>query len=86
MAMAPSEKGQPVLKNRLKGFLERQEGLLEFVAGEAADGNPGHTIVTPLKRLPEKTMFWLKQSAITVIAPRRSKRFTDSSGATATLW
>ena len=48
--------GKPVLKNRLKGFLERQEGLLEFVAGEAADGNPGHTIVTPLKRLPGKTM------------------------------
>ncbi len=48
---------KPVLKGRLKGFLERQEGLLEFVAGEAADGNPGHTIVTPLKRLPEKKMF-----------------------------
>ena len=48
--------GKPVLKSRLKGFLESQAGLLEFVAGEAADGNPGHTIVTPLKRLPGKTM------------------------------
>ena len=48
--------GKPVLKNRLTGFLERQEGLLEFVAGEASDGNPGHTIVTPLKRLPGRTM------------------------------
>ena len=48
--------GTPVLKNRLKGFLERQDGFLEFVTGDESDGNPGHTIVTPLKRLPEKTM------------------------------
>ena len=48
--------GKPVLKDRLKGFFERQEGLLEFVTGEAVDGNAGHTIVTPLKRLPEKTV------------------------------
>ena len=47
---------KPVLKNRLKGFLERQEGLLEFVTGEVEDGNPGHTIVSPIKRLPEKTV------------------------------
>ena len=46
----------PVLKNRLKGFLERQDGFLEFVTGDESDGNPGHTIVTPLKRLPEKTV------------------------------
>ena len=30
----------PVLKNRLKGFLERQDGFLEFVTGDESDGNP----------------------------------------------
>ena len=41
-----------VLLKRLRTFLETQESCLEFMPGERADGNPGHTIVTPRKRLP----------------------------------
>ena len=41
-----------VLLKRLRTFLETQESCLEFTPGERADGNPGHTIVIPRKRLP----------------------------------
>ena len=41
-----------VLVTRLRGFLGRYESCLEFKAGERLDGNPGHTIVVPLKPLP----------------------------------
>jgi hypothetical protein len=41
-----------VLLKRLRTFLETQGNCLEFTLGERADGNPGHTIVTPRKRLP----------------------------------
>ena len=41
-----------VLVTRLRRFLGRYESCLEFKAGERVDGNPGHTIVVPLKPLP----------------------------------
>ena len=41
-----------VLVTRLRRFLERYESCLEFQTGERVDGNPGHTIVVPLKPLP----------------------------------
>jgi len=41
-----------VLLTRLRGFLGRYESCLDFQAGEKVDGNPGHTIVVPLKPLP----------------------------------
>jgi hypothetical protein len=41
-----------VLKIRLRGFLGRNESRLDFQTGEKVDGNPGHTIVVPLKPLP----------------------------------
>ena len=41
-----------VLVTRLRRFLGRYESCLEFKAGERLDGNPGHTIVVPLKPLP----------------------------------
>ena len=41
-----------VLLTRLRGFLGRYESCLDFQTGEKVDGNPGHTIVVPLKPLP----------------------------------
>ena len=41
-----------VLRTRLRGFLGRYESCLDFQTGEKVDGNPGHTIVVPLKPLP----------------------------------
>ena len=40
-----------VLRTRLRGFLERYGSCLGFRNGEKVDGNPGHTIVVPLKPL-----------------------------------
>ena len=41
-----------VLVTRLRRFLARYASCLEFKVGERVDGNPGHTIVVPLKPLP----------------------------------
>ena len=41
-----------VLLTRLRGFLGRNASCLDFQTGEKVDGNPGHTIVVPLKPLP----------------------------------
>ena len=41
-----------VLRTRLRRFLGRYESCLDFRTGEKVDGNPGHTIVVPLKPLP----------------------------------
>ena len=42
------------LHTSLRSYLERQSqaGLLSYRPGEAADGNPGHTLVITLKPLP----------------------------------
>ncbi|MQF67681.1 Smr/MutS family protein [SAR202 cluster bacterium AD-802-F09_MRT_200m] len=41
-----------VLRTRLRGFLGRYGSCLDFQNGEKVDGNPGHTVVVPLKPLP----------------------------------
>jgi len=41
-----------VLGIRLRKFLGRNESRLDFQTGEKVDGNPGHTVVVPLKPLP----------------------------------
>lgn len=43
-----------ILRTRLRSYLERQSqaGLLTYQTGEAADGNPGHTLVVRLNPLP----------------------------------
>lgn len=41
-----------VLRTRFRAFLQRHASRLEFTPGEHVDGNPGQTIVTPLKPLP----------------------------------
>ena len=41
-----------VLRTRLRGFLGRYESCLDFQTGEKVDGNPGHTIVVPLRPIP----------------------------------
>ncbi len=41
-----------VLRDRLRAFLARFSDNLMFQPGEDVDGNPGHTVVVPLKPLP----------------------------------
>ena len=41
-----------VLRVRLRASLVRYDSFLDFHTGEQVDGNPGHTIVVPLKPLP----------------------------------
>ena len=42
-----------VLRKRLRAFLRRHEGRLEFMLGEDVDGNAGVTLVVPRAALPE---------------------------------
>jgi hypothetical protein len=41
-----------VLRTRMRRFLKRYNSHLDFRTGEKIDGNPGHTIVVPIKPLP----------------------------------
>ena len=50
-----------VLRSRLRGFLERNNDCIEFRTGEAADANPGHTLVTLLKMLPDTSELLAEQ-------------------------
>lgn len=42
-----------VLRQRLRAFLGKYPQCLEFSLGETLDGNPGHTLVTAKKALPD---------------------------------
>ena len=42
-----------VLRGRLRAFLAKYPQCLEFKPGEDFDSNPGHTLVTPIRRLPD---------------------------------
>jgi hypothetical protein len=42
-----------VLRQRFRGFLAKYPQCLEFKPGEDVDGNPGHTLVAPLRILPD---------------------------------
>ena len=41
------------LRRRVRSFLAAHSDRLEFQPGEDADGNPGHTLVMPIRPLPE---------------------------------
>lgn len=41
------------LRRRVRSFLTAHGDRLEFKPGEDADGNPGHTMVLPIRPLPE---------------------------------
>lgn len=41
------------LRRRVRSFLTAHSDRLEFKPGEDADGNPGHTMVLPIRPLPE---------------------------------
>ena len=41
------------LRSRLRAFLRRHEGRLEFMLGEDVDGNAGVTFVAPREALPD---------------------------------
>lgn len=45
--------GRSVIKQRLRGYLARQGARLEYTPGEDLDGNPGHTLVTAVRPLPD---------------------------------
>ena len=42
-----------VLRQRLRGFLAKYPQCLELKPGEDVDSNPGHTLVLPLRKLPD---------------------------------
>lgn len=42
-----------ILRTRFRGFLDRHADCLEYTPGERVDGNPGYTVIRPLKRLPD---------------------------------
>ena len=42
-----------VLRSRIRAFLERQGQRLQYMPGEAVDGNPGHTVVVPIQPIPD---------------------------------
>ena len=42
-----------VLRQRLRAFLAKYPECLEITPGETIDDNPGHTVVTPIRRLPD---------------------------------
>ncbi len=41
-----------VIRRRLRAYLDRHPAHLTYKTGEDVDGNPGHTVVTPVKRFP----------------------------------
>ena len=41
------------LRRRVRSFLASHRDRLEFQVGEDTDGNPGHTLVMPIRPLPE---------------------------------
>ena len=41
------------LRRRVRSFLTAHSDRLEFQPGEDADGNPGHTLVMPIRTLPK---------------------------------
>ncbi len=42
-----------ILRKRLRAFLSKHDGYLEYQPGEDVDGNAGHTLVRPIRRLPD---------------------------------
>ena len=40
------------LRVRIRSFLAKHPKRLEYLMGEAVDGNPGHTVVHPVQPLP----------------------------------
>lgn len=42
-----------VLRKRFRAFLEKYPNSLQYQHGEDVDGNAGHTLVLPMKRLPD---------------------------------
>ena len=41
------------MRVRVRSFLDAHSTRLEYVPGEIADSNPGHTVVLPIQPLPE---------------------------------
>ena len=42
-----------VIRTRLRSFLSKYPQCLEYQPGESVDGNQGHTLVKPIRRLPD---------------------------------
>ncbi len=65
-----------VIRGRLRKFLEGNGAYLEFTLGESLDGNPGHTIVMPLKLLPAKDEELAQAVFDYCVQPRTSGKIT----------
>ena len=64
------------LRTRLRGFLARHSSCLQFQPGEDVDGNPGHTLVTAIKRLPDGGGMLAEQVAAYCETPKTVRKIT----------
>ena len=71
-----SASGSAVIRTRLRKFLERQTGFLEFMPGEDMDGNQGHTLVAPSKPLPDDEDVLLEDIVEYCEIPRTEKKIS----------
>ena len=63
-------------RSRLRGFLQRHENCLEFRLGEKVDGNQGHTIVIPMKVLPDTRDLLIEQVWEFCATPKTPSKIT----------
>ncbi len=64
------------MRVRIRSFLERHAPLLEYMPGETVDGNPGHTIVRPVRPLPEIADMLAEQVWEYCATPRPQRKIT----------
>jgi DNA-nicking Smr family endonuclease len=63
-----------VLRRRLRAFLASYPQSVLFVAGEQIDGNPGYTMVYPLRRLPTRADELHHELLVYCTAPRSEEK------------
>ena len=65
-----------ILRQRIRGYLQRQGERLQFQPGEEVDGNQGHTVVVPIQPLLETTDLLLEQILEYCDSPRAQSKIT----------
>lgn len=65
-----------VLRQRLRAFLQKNNDRLEFFPGEQVDGNPGHTVIVPLKPLPSASDTLAEQVWSYCASPKSLEKIT----------
>ncbi len=62
------------LRTRLRSFLAANSQFVSFTPGEQIDGNPGYTMVYPLRRLPTHADALCKEILTYCIKPRSEEK------------